>query len=1024
MPTMTNPETGETKEVSMEEFMKMVSKGGGSVGIQQVVTDKDGNKHVTDIYGNISGMNDGLDRSVNVFCHMSDLSPFVLRLIDGVDEVEEEDNPDEKGFVMNVDLMDTAATIVITKAETKCTAELFTRDERKSNSPINLIDSSEWDVVDGAIQMEISAETLKANKMQYFLLGCVGLRKYIKKEGTFAKLKELGNKGTGIIVSVKDDNIDIRIVRGKNRPNLPCNMFFFGEQMMRPYPDELMTNMMMSNMSIEDKISAAEGGYPDCMESLAQAYLNGDEVEQDFEKAAYWWEKLANTGNAIGQFNIGLHYAKGCGVKRDFAKAAEWMNKAAENGDEDAPEVAKLYGEAAENLRKAEAGDATAQAAVAKLYMQIGGSLEQFGAGDDYSESFKWAKKATDQGDLDGIYCLGLCYEHARGTNYNPIKAAMTYQKAAESGHAPSQWNLAVCYLNGQGYERNETKGLSWAYEAAAQGYDLAIQGLERQGKAIPQIIERFSNDETGVTLEGTQYEGRADRCERIRAGMELTYKIVKDKNGDDAIECFYNGGTVGLISKWIVSDIIALLNMNRISLTIKVKSCTPKSKRGARARNADVRLNLIIKEKKPETPEERALRLEAERVAAERAKREAEEKRKHEEEAAKRKAAEEKAHREKEEAERKRKEEEDRRINAEMMKKRPDRIKYLEYASGLVSASMDGFAYVKPDGTVVSHSKYSNIGGKGAPGDTSKFSNVRHVVCTQDGIVGLRYDGTCIATKPGFTYAYINECNSWRDIVAIAAGDHQVVGLRKNGTCVANSIKWNTGYGYDGQSDVSGWSDIIAIACCDNFSMGLKSNGTVVLACTSDFCKVNGVKEWTNIEMIAAGRDAAVGLTKDGRIVSAGKVSTSGIDPKKGIVQMMICCGQAYALYVDGTVGGGENRSPVIKEKNVISMTKTLRTIYVLTEDGNIHSYNHDTWSKVPASIRIFDSYNKIMDDRIKEEERKRKDAEEAERKRIEEEKLRNERKIQGVCQYCGGTFKKGLFSTKCTSCGKKKDY
>ncbi len=61
-------------------------------------------------------------------------------------------------------------------------------------------------------------------------------------------------------------------------------------------------------------------------------------------------------------------------------------------------------------------------------------------------------------------------------------------------------------------------------------------------------------------------------------------------------------------------------------------------------------------------------------------------------------------------------------------------------------------------------------------------------------------------------------------------------------------------------------------------------------------------------------------------------------------------------------------------------------------------------------------------MDDRIKEEERKQREAEEAEIKRAEEEKLRAERKSQGVCQYCGGTFKKGLFSTKCTVCGRKK--
>lgn len=90
------------------------------------------------------------------------------------------------------------------------------------------------------------------------------------------------------------------------------------------------------------------------MEHLAQMYLNGDdEVTQDFKKSAYWWEKLANTGDATGQFNIGLYYAKGCGVKRDFKKAAEWMKKSAENGDDDAPNAAAMYDGVAEKLKKA-----------------------------------------------------------------------------------------------------------------------------------------------------------------------------------------------------------------------------------------------------------------------------------------------------------------------------------------------------------------------------------------------------------------------------------------------------------------------------------------------------------------------------------------------------------------------------------------------------------------------------------------------------------------------------------------------
>lgn len=437
-----------------------------------------------------------------------------------------------------------------------------------------------------------------------FFATCKNLSFYAQKNSMDTKFGDINPDEAGIMLTVDGDELTYKLVRGKERPEMMCfNMDLLdnGIHMARPYQNEIIERHAKGLLPLEDKIAAAESGDPICMEYLAQAYLNGnDDVKQDFKKAAYWWEKLADTGNALGQFNIGLLYAKGCGVKRDFAKAAEWMNKAAANGDADAPGVAKLYAETAEILKKAEAGDVSAQAAIAKIYTQIGGSLEQFGPDRDYAESFKWAKKAAGNGSLDGMYYLGLCYEHARGTDYDPTKAAMIYQKAAELGHAPSQWNLAVCYFNGQGCERNETKGLYWAYESADKGHDFAIQGLERMGKTLPQIIEYLSDNETDIKLVGTQYEGRADRCERIISGMELTYKIISDKNGDDAIECFYNGGSVGFISKWVTDadDLIALLKMDRITLTIKVKSCIPKSKRGARARNAEVHLKLIIKEK------------------------------------------------------------------------------------------------------------------------------------------------------------------------------------------------------------------------------------------------------------------------------------------------------------------------------------------------------------------------------------------------------------------------------------------
>lgn len=527
--------------------------------------------------------------------------------------------------------------------------DLYIKDESMATEKGSLV----LDRASG--QASVKAVLEIGENMEVFYAACQKLSCLIQEKGLEPLYADLDPDEAGILLMENNGELSWKVVSGRERPSLAVQTLFGRTTMGRPYWDDFLERSELDDLNLEEKIKAAEEGNITAMEELGMLYLNGDEeqdVDPDPEKGVYWFRKVAEAGDATAMFNLGLHYAKGHGVVRDFAKAAEWMKKAADNGDEDAPTSYEMYSKASENLKKAEAGDAAAQAEMAKLFTQIGDSLDQFGSGNDYQEAFKWAKKSADQGNLEGMYCLALCYEHGRGTRMSPSKAVSTYEKAAKQGHAPSQWNLAVCYLNGNGVQRDETKGYSWAYQAADRGNELAINVLEAQGKTIKQIIERCSDPEYHVTLEGTQYEGRADRCERIRAGMELRYKIIKDKNGEDALECFYNGGSVGLISRRAVGDVIALLRLERVSLKINVKSCIPKSKRGARARNADVHLTLNLTERKPETPEERAARLKAEeearRKAEEERKRKKEERRKAEE--ARRKAeAEAKAKREEE---------------------------------------------------------------------------------------------------------------------------------------------------------------------------------------------------------------------------------------------------------------------------------------------------------------------------------------------------------------------------------------
>lgn len=81
---------------------------------------------------------------------------------------------------------------------------------------------------------------------------------------------------------------------------------------------------------LEEIRRAAEMGIAAAQNKLGDIYLNGQEVEQDFEQAVYWYAKAAEQGNAEAQDSLGFMYENGYSVEKDYAKAVEWYRKAAE----------------------------------------------------------------------------------------------------------------------------------------------------------------------------------------------------------------------------------------------------------------------------------------------------------------------------------------------------------------------------------------------------------------------------------------------------------------------------------------------------------------------------------------------------------------------------------------------------------------------------------------------------------------------------------------------------------------------
>jgi TPR repeat protein len=136
-------------------------------------------------------------------------------------------------------------------------------------------------------------------------------------------------------------------------------------------------------------VFAAEHGSSFAMWELANAYEEGDGVEQDEDEAIKWYKLAAAHGQyeAICYLNdeFGLDYSE---------EPLEWCIKVAENGCTDA----QLY--------------------LAEMY-----------DGDNFEESLKWYKLAAEGGNRDAIYHLGHIYYYGDGVEQDYKQAYYWFDK-------------------------------------------------------------------------------------------------------------------------------------------------------------------------------------------------------------------------------------------------------------------------------------------------------------------------------------------------------------------------------------------------------------------------------------------------------------------------------------------------------------------------------------------------------------------------------------------------------------------
>ncbi len=346
----------------------------------------------------------------------------------------------------------------------------------------------------------------------------------------------------------------------------------------------------------------------------------------------------------------------------------------------------------------------------------------------------------------------------------------------------------------------------------------------------------------------------------------------------------------------------------------------------------------------------------------------------------------------------------------------------------------------IKEDGTAVAAGEQGD-GYKPGAIKVGSWKNLKKIYTERSATFGLTYDGRVLFA--GFS---TNHCMSvlWHNIEKLAFGSETLIaGLKKNGTAVVLGTYFN-------YSDIPTWTDLIDIECtCENV-FGLKKDGTVVSALKN----YPEVAEWRDIVAIACGGEHIIGLKKDGTVVAAGDNSegqcnvgswrnviaiyttTSAKDKiyskrsyaltvdgrflstdiyaessRDDIVDMTVWQSDVVLIHADGTVsfarGGRYDTFKPAEWYDIVRVCMGHMSIVGLRKDGScVWAYNSTYYTYGNCDIggwKILPPKEGTFKEVFFDEE--------------------GDWKKRGLCRHCGGHFK-GLFTKKCLSCGREKDY
>jgi TPR repeat protein len=309
----------------------------------------------------------------------------------------------------------------------------------------------------------------------------------------------------------------------------------------------------------------AKKGYGPAMKRLGDLFQN----DRNYTQANQWYEKAGEAGDEHGWVSLANAYYNGNGVEQDYEKALEYYHQAYDGDVGDKETLAnrigqtyyKLeeYGEAITWYKKSE------EAGCKDCWSNLGNAYyEGNGVEQDYEKALEYYHKAYDEGVGDKgtlANSIGQIYDELE--EYD--EAITWYKKSEEAGCKDCWSNLGNAYYEGNGVEQDYEKALEYYHQAYNEGvddkgdlansigqiyeelkeYDEAITWFEKSGEA---------GSDFGWLWLGAYYIQVTKEYEKAREYYQKAYDLNGDNKGLAANRIggsYYEQENFLLANKW-----------------------------------------------------------------------------------------------------------------------------------------------------------------------------------------------------------------------------------------------------------------------------------------------------------------------------------------------------------------------------------------------------------------------------------------------------------------------------------------